>query len=176
MSNDAELLQAIAGQDRQAMRVFYERYHDNLFAFLVGRGADHAAAADVVQDAMLEVWRVAGKYSGQSSAKTWLFAIARNKSVDRVRKNARLVVTDDVPDTEDITADPEAAAIAAGEADRVRACLGNLKPQHSSVIRLAFYEDLTYDEISEIEDVPVGTIKTRIFHAKKLLMRCLGRK
>ncbi len=176
MSNDAELLQAIAGQDRQAMRVLYERYHDNLFAFLVGRGNDHAAAADVVQDAMLEVWRSAGRYSGKASAKTWIFAIARNKAVDRVRKSARLVVTDDVPETEDLSADPEAAAIAAGEAGRIRGCLDNLKPQHRNVIRLAFYEDLSYDEISEVEEVPVGTIKTRIFHAKKLLMRCLGRK
>jgi len=83
-------------------------------------------------------------------------------------------VTDDVPDIADDAPDPEALAVAAGEASRVRACLDGLSPAHKNVIRLAFYEDLNYDEISAIEDVAVGTIKTRIFHAKKLLMRSLG--
>lgn len=174
MSDDQELLRRIAQSDRTAMRELYWRYHDAAFGFIVSRGADHAEAADVVHDTMLEVWRSASKYSGKSSVKSWIFAIARKKLVDRFRKNARLSLTDNVPETEDEAPNPEAIAISLGEAGRVRACLEGLNEDQRTAIRLAFYEDLSYDEISEIEGVPVGTIKTRIFHAKKLLMRCLG--
>ena len=176
MSEDRDLLQRIAAADTKAMKVFYDRHHGALYAFLLSRGADTATAADVVQDTMLEIWRSAGGYAGAAAVKTWVFAIARNKLVDKVRKSARLVITDDVPDSIDESATPEAAAVAAGEARRLRACLDKLKPAHNAAIRLAFYEDLSYEEISRIEDVPLSTIKTRVFHAKKLLMRCLGRR
>lgn len=175
MYDDRDLLQLISTGDREAMRAFYERYNTHLFAFLRGRGADPAAAADAAQDTMLEVWRSAGRYRGEAAAKTWLFSIARNKLIDRTRKNARLSTVDEVPDSIDEAPDPEAVVIASSEAARVRACLGGLKPEHLTVIRLAFYEDLTYGQISEIEGVPTGTVKTRVYHAKKLLLRCLGK-
>ncbi|MEX0367476.1 MAG: RNA polymerase sigma factor, partial [Ruegeria sp.] len=104
----------------------------------------------------------------------WLFTIAHNKIVDRVRKNARVQYVDEVPDAIDETPDPEAITVSLSEAGRLRACLDRLKEAHKTVMRLAFYEDLSYDEIAEIEGVPNGTIKTRVFHAKKLLLRCLG--
>jgi len=174
MDNDQELLERISSGDKRAMQALYERYNRPLLAFLIGRGADQSEASDVLHDTMLEVWRAASKFSGKSAVKTWMFSIARNKLIDRFRKGARLSFTDEVPDSADDAPDPEAVAIASGEAARVRACMDGLNPSHKSVIRLAFYEDLNYEDISEIEEVPVGTIKTRIFHAKKLLMRCLG--
>lgn len=176
MSDDETLIAEIAVGDKSAMRIFFELYQKPLFAFVKSRGADAQTADDVVQDAMLEVWRTADKFAKRSKAKTWLFAIARNKLVDRQRKSARVVLYDEVPEAIDDTPDAEAVLISAGDANRVRSCLSKLKDDHLAVIRLAFYEDLSYAEIGEIEDVPVGTIKTRIFHAKKLLLRCLGRR
>jgi RNA polymerase sigma-70 factor (ECF subfamily) len=79
-----------------------------------------------------------------------------------------------VPETIDDTPDIEAVLISAGDAARVRKCLTTLKPIHLSVIRLAYFGDLTYGDISEIEGIPAGTVKTRVFHAKQLLMRCLA--
>ena len=156
------------------MRALYERYCDPLNAFLIGRGADGAAAADVVQDAMLEVWRSAARFEGKSSPKTWLYAIARNKLTDRFRRSGRMSYVEDVPETIDDAPNPEAAAMAASDNARLRACMDKLKAAHKTAIRLAFFEDLTYEEISQIEETPVGTIKTRIHHAKQLLLRCLG--
>lgn len=174
MNNDKDLIARIANSDKSAMKTLYERHNRALLAFLISKGTDHATASDVLHDAMLEVWRSAAKFNGKSAVKTWVYTIARNKLVDRFRKSSRLSFTDDVPETQDDAPDPEACALAAGEASRVRACLEELKPSHQTVIRLAFYDDMNYQEISEVEDVPVGTIKTRIFHAKKMLMRCLG--
>ncbi len=175
VNNDQTLIERVAAQDRAAMRQLYERHYEGLFAFLCGRGADTALAHDTAQETMLQVWRSAGTFGRKSAVKTWIYAIGRNTLINRQRKNTRLSFVDNVPDTADPAPDPEALLVAANEAGRVRACLEKLKPAHRSALRLAFYEDLTYEEISDLEDIPVGTVKTRIFHAKRLLSRCLGR-
>lgn len=175
MVSDRELLQRIATGDRDAMRVFYERHHANLSGFVRTRTIDGSAVADIVQETMLDVWRSASRYRGDAAAKTWLFSIARNKIVDRVRKNARLSPVENVPEEIDDAPGPEELAAASSEAARVRHCLDGLTPDHRTVIRLAFYEDLTYAEIASVEDIPAGTVKTRVFHAKQLLLRCLGK-
>ena len=173
---DVELIRRIGQGDRTAMKAFYERHQAGLFHFIRGRLGDAFEAADVMQEAFLEVWKAAERFRGQSSAKTWLYGIARNKAVDRVRKSARVTLRDSPDDT---VADdgPSAQAVleAASDAARVRHCLDKLPKVQLSAIRLTFFDDMSYPEAAEVEGVPVGTIKTRIFHAKKLLMRCLTR-
>ncbi|MEM1431227.1 MAG: RNA polymerase sigma factor [Pseudomonadota bacterium] len=173
--DDKRLLSRIAAGDSPAMRVFYERHQSTLRGFLRTRGAAPDEAADVLHDAMLEVWRQAGRYRGASSVRTWLFTIARNKFVDRVRRGERLSFVEEVPETDEVEPSPEAILAAAQDAARVRACLGGLKAAQRLVVRLAFFDGLSYDEISELEQIPAGTVKSRIFHAKQALLRCLGR-
>ena len=174
--DDSALVQRISKGDKAAMRALYERHYDALFAFLRGRGASDQIAADSLQETMLDVWRTAGRFKGQSSVKTWIFSIARNKQVDQIRKSARLSFVEAVPEVADTTPNAEQILIAASDSARVRACLDKLSLSHKSVMRLAFYEDMTYAEIGEVEGVPEGTVKTRIYHAKRLLLRCLGRR
>ncbi len=95
------MLQRIGAGDRAAMRQFYDAHQAPLTAFLRGRGMDAAMAADLVQDTMLDVWRRASNSRGEASAKSWLYTIARNKMVDRTRKDARVSYVDEVPDTEE---------------------------------------------------------------------------
>ena len=176
MSTDNDLLSRISKGDKAAMRQLFERYERPLFAFLRSRGADVQSADDAVQDAMLDVWRTSGRFSGHSSVKTWLFSIGRNKLVDRIRKSAKLDFVDTLLETADDAPDAEAILMSSGDASRVRACLKKLSPSHRNVIRLAFFEDLNYRDIGSLEDIPEGTVKTRIHHAKRLLLRCLGRR
>lgn len=171
---DAALLERIAHGEKAALRSLYERHRGPLIAFLRSKCGDAELAADAAQDAMIEVWTSASKFSGRSSPKTWLFAIARNKLVDRLRKDARLSVVEEPPEMVDDAPDPTVVIARAQDAKRVRACLANLSESHRSVIELAFFHELKYEEIAEVEGAPLGTIKTRIYHAKKLLMRCLG--
>ncbi|MCA0920668.1 RNA polymerase sigma factor [Pseudooceanicola nanhaiensis] len=169
------MLADAARGDKAAMRQLYERHHDALFAFLRMRCDDDATTMDAVQDTMLEVWRSAGKFSGKSSVRTWIFAIGRNKLIDRVRRVSQLSFVEEVPEEIDDTPDAETVITASQNATLLRACLDKLKKAQLAVIRLAFYDELPYGEIAEIEGVPVGTVKTRIFHAKQALMHCLGR-
>ncbi len=170
---DHDLLQKVATGDRLALRVLYERYSNNIGAFVSRWLGDPSEASDITHETMLEVWRSANRFQGRSSVKTWIFTIARNKAIDRNRKSARTVLKDADPEIEDQSPDPQAVTEAFQNAKQVRICVEKLSPAHKSAIHLAFYQDLSYVEIAEIEKRPVGTVKTRIMHAKKLLMHCL---
>ena len=172
--DDRELVKRIAGGDRQAMKSLYERHSGPLFHFIRSRMRDPFEAADVMQETFLEIWRSAARYQGRSSARTWFFSIARNKAVDRLRRLGRMEVREPDDTLPDDAPNPEHVAAAASDAERLRHCIEGLSGAQQSAIRLAFYEDLAYPEVAEAEGVPLGTIKTRIHHAKRLLMACLG--
>jgi len=155
------------------MKALYDRHSGPLYHFLRGRIGDSFEAADAMQEAFLEVWRSASRFEGRSTVKTWLFGIARNKAVDRLRKTSRQVLAEPDDTIPDDAPNPEDVIAASSDAARVRECIGKLSGPHQTGVRLAFFEDLSYPEVAEVEGVPVGTIKTRIHHAKKLLMRCI---
>lgn len=171
---DTAVLQQIALGDTSAMRLLYERHCGALKAFLLTRSRDTGAVDDILHDTMLDVWRQADRYRGQASVRTWIFAIARNKQVDWMKKNARLSLVEEVPETPDDAPPVEVAMEAAQSAAQVRSCLSKLKRAQRTVIRLSFFEGMGYDEIAQIEGVPTGTVKSRIFHAKQALMHCLS--
>lgn len=172
--DDKTLLMQVAKSERAALRELYGRYSESITAFAKNWLSDPFEASDVLHETMLEVWRSAGKFEGRSSPKTWMFSIARNKSIDRNRKAVRSIPQELDHNIVDEADDPQTITEKFQNADRVRACIAKLSALHKAVIHLAFYEDLTYPEIAEIEKRPVGTIKTRVMHAKKLLLRCLG--
>lgn len=173
-AQDRELILKIADGDRKAMRAIYDAYSDPVFGFAQVWLSDPFEASDIMHETMMEVWKSAGRYGGRSSVKTWIFAIARNKAIDRNRKGARTVLKDPDPNIADDAPVPHAVLEAFQDAARVRDCIETLSPTHRAAIHMAFYEDMTYREIAEMEGCPTGTIKTRIMHAKKLLMRCLS--
>ena len=174
---DLALVHEIASGDHSAMKQVYELHSGPLFHFVKNWLADPHEASDIVHETMLEVWKRADRFQGRSSLKSWIFSIARNKSIDKNRKSSRLSYTDEMPDMADDEVNPMEAMVVSQDAAILKSCIANLSEAHRRVIHLAFFEDLSYSEISEIEDCPVGTVKTRILHAKKLLMRDLaGRK
>ena len=172
--DDFDLIKRVGSGDMRAMRSFYLRYNDAVYAFAMSRCGNAELSSDCVHDTMLDIWRTASRFAGKSSVKTWMFTIARNKLVDALRRRGKLSFVEDLPEVEDAAPNPEAAAIAAAERERLHHCIRGLSGPQQSAIRLAFLEDLTYPEIAEIEAIPVGTIKTRIYHAKQALLRCLG--
>lgn len=174
IKQDRELILKISQGDRKAMREIYDAYSSGVYRFAKVWLADPFEASDIMHETMIDVWKSAGRYAGRSSVKTWIFSIAKNKSIDRNRKGSRTVLQDPDPDIADDSPAPEAILESFQDATRVRDCVEILSPSHRTAIHLAFYEDLTYGEIAEMENSPIGTIKTRIMHAKKLLMRCLS--
>jgi len=171
--DDRALIQRIVTGDQTAMKQLYEIHSGPLFHFVKNWLANPHEASDMVHETMLEVWQRADRFQGRSSLKSWIFSIARNKSIDKNRKLSRLSYTDEVPDTETEEVSPMTALEASQDSILLKSCIAELSETHRRMIHLAFYEDLSYREISEIEGCPIGTVKTRILHAKKLLMRRL---
>lgn len=171
---DDELLARVAAGDEAAMRGLYERHQAAVFAFAMARLGDRMAAADVLHDVMLDVWRQADRFQGRSAVRTWMLTMTRNKSIDAMRKTARTDYGDDGDSLMDDEPTPEAAVAAAQDQEKVRSCVSKLPDRQKTVVHLTFFEGLSYPEAAKVEDVPVGTIKTRIFHAKKALAACLS--
>lgn len=169
------LLSRIAEDDRDAFDALYRALEKPVFRFIRARLNDPFEAADVLHDVFIEVWRGAGRFEGRSSVKTWVFGIAYRKVIDVFRKSARMDVTDDVPEVEDTSGGAETDLLASERNDHLADCMATLSADHRAVVDLAFFQDMGYREIAEIEDIPEGTVKTRVYHAKKLLLHCLER-
>ena len=171
--SDKDLIAGVVQGNKGAMNEIYKTYAPALNGFIRLFLADPNDVADITHDTMLEVWRKADRFEGRSSLKTWIFSIAKNKSIDRNRKHSRINYTDENVDIEDETPNSDDVLALSQEAHIVREAVAQLKPDHRRVIHLSFFEDLTYKEIAEIEACPVGTIKTRILYAKRSLLHIL---
>jgi RNA polymerase sigma-70 factor (ECF subfamily) len=174
--DDAVLLAGIARGREQDMTEFYRLYHGRICAFVLRQLGNAADAADVANEVMLEVWRGAGHFEGRARALTWVLGIAHHKAVDRMRRSGYRAAAEG-PDPDEIVDEGEGTVDLLArlqEAELVKRCLDRLPDTHRMVVHLAFYEDLGYREIASILRCPEGTVKTRIFHAKKGLRRCLG--
>lgn len=176
-SHDYALITRIARGEEAALRQFYDIHQARVYRYAYARLNDSFAAADILNETMLEVWRQAVKFAGRSKASTWVLGIARHKVIDHQRRLYR----HPTEEFDEATADPytpDTADAIAGlqEGVRLRRCLEKLSQAHREVIHLAFFEDLAYGEIAAIAGCPEGTVKTRVYHAKQALKGCLGQR
>lgn len=173
--SDAELIQQIAQGDQQAMTRFYQRHESRVYAFSLKKLNDPHACADIVVETMMAVWNGAAGFKGDARVTTWLFGIAHRKAVDALRSRGRHQAEELNFDIEDEGEDFSTALEAAEDGENLRRCLQGLSDAQKEIMHLAFFEDMPYPEIATIVDCPEGTVKTRVFHAKKKLKQCLER-
>lgn len=170
------LIAAVARGDRQAFDALYRALERPLFRFLMLRLNDPHRSADTLHDVFLEVWRNAGAFRGQSKARTWIFSIAWRKAMEVHRRNDRVTYQETLPEQIDDSPDAASALSVAEDAQAVRDCLKGLSKEHRIAMELTFYDEMGYAEIGKVMDIPEGTVKSRVFHAKQLMIRCLSSK
>jgi RNA polymerase sigma-70 factor (ECF subfamily) len=161
----ADLLRRIAERsDPAAFRELYEAYGPRVKAYMIRQGADAGTAEDLAQETLLTVWRKAALYVGdKGSMTTWVFAIARNLRIDRLRREVpwqelpeeRLAQASDEPLPDEAMAEKE-------RQQRVQAALAALPPEQKEVVALAYLEGLSHSEIAERLGMPLGTVKSRM--------------
>lgn len=172
--DDAEalLLQRIAGGDRLALGELYSRYARQLFAFLGRLAPDAATTEELVQDTLLAVWRSAASFQRRSTARTWIYAVARRQAHNRLRRlTLTLVELDQAPALVDAAGGPEEQALATADRERLAGLLARLSVVHREALVLFFIDELTHAEMAEILDVPVGTVKSRLSNGRAALAR-----
>lgn len=176
LSDEAIMERVRAGEVGRLDLLVY-RYEKPLHAYAFRILGDRTAAEDAFQETFLKILRKRESYRPGAAFRPWLYQVCLNVCRDALRKVSRrprtveLSPTLPVPDTAD---GPEALCDQATLAERVREAVESLPDKHREVFLLAFYQELPYHEISEILELPVGTIKSRMFAAHTKLSRVLG--
>ena len=173
---DRALLATIAAGDKSAFETFYARYERRVYNYIRTILRQPAAAEEMVVDAMMAVWHGAKGFNGTSRVSTWVLGIARHKALDAVRKGDRTakdVTLDDDFDLVDDASGPADATDSLFRAKMVRRAMAELSIDHQEILRLAFFEELSYEEIASVLAIPDNTVKTRVFYAKQQLRRLL---
>jgi RNA polymerase sigma-70 factor (ECF subfamily) len=166
----ASTIRALARGDRAAFDQLYRAQQRPLLGYALGLLAgDREAAEDVVDEAFLDIWKQADRFSGTGTAQGWIRRIVRNKAVDWLRRNGSARFAE-WSDEHELRADdgpgPEDLAIAANSADWLRVALGRLSVDQREAVVLAYFEQRSVAEIAAIQSCPEGTVKTRLFHAR----------
>lgn len=173
------LLERIAKEDQSAFRELYKAFSRKVFAYLLNMVNDHARAEEILVDTMHEVWRRPKQFRGGSQFSTWLIGIARNKALMAYRARRADELHDDLDDIAETTASdtPDGFAQLAQRqrSEGVKHCMGRLSDEHRECLHLVFFEGLSLAEVSEVQNCPEGTVKTRLFHARQKIKGCLER-
>jgi RNA polymerase sigma-70 factor (ECF subfamily) len=172
--SDEELIARISWRDESALATLYSRYADTIYGLSLRIVRQIEVAEEVVQETFMRVWRGAPSFQGNAGGlRSWLFRIARNLSLDQLRRQAAR------PRTVTITPDPveerspldtladEKCDVAVQATDRcvheqVRRALMTLPPEQRHALELAYFSGMTHREIAEATGEPLGTIKTRL--------------
>jgi RNA polymerase sigma-70 factor (ECF subfamily) len=161
----ADALEAVAKlQDRSAFAGLFAHFAPRVKAYMRRLGADDGRAEDVAQEVMITVWRRAGLYDQrQAAVSTWIFAIARNKRIDQLRRERRPEIDPSDPSlVQDVEPQAEQLVSRSESARHLRAALDALPAEQSQVLRKNFFEDKPHSVIAEELDLPLGTVKSRV--------------
>jgi RNA polymerase sigma factor (sigma-70 family) len=156
-----------------------QRYQDPVYGLTLRFVRSARDAEDLAQEAFLRAYRGLDGFKGDARFSTWLYRIAWNLCADWLRRNRRpgraALAIDDAAGVADTRLGLEEGLLAAEERREVRRALDRLDEKYRSVLLLLYYQKLNYDQIAAVLDVPVKTVETRLYRARKLLKEILRR-
>jgi RNA polymerase sigma-70 factor (ECF subfamily) len=161
----AALLQRVAAQrDRGAFVLLFNHFAPRVKAYLMRLGSPADGAEELTQEVMLTVWRRADSFdAARAGVSTWIFAIARNRRIDSLRRAPRRDFEPDDPDlTPSAPAAPDQSADAHEWERKLGAALVDLPHEQAQMLRLAYYDDRSHSEIAATLNMPLGTVKSRL--------------
>ncbi len=176
MGNDAEstLVRKALDGDEKAFRTILERHYALIYSVVRGIVCNTTDAEDVVQNVFVKIFRALPEFRGDARLSTWIYRIARNEALNAREKRRREPVP--IEDCDDIAADegnPESARGKKADAERVRRLMERLDEKQRQALELRYMAEKSYEEIAEIMDIPLGTVKTHLYRAKCELKRMM---
>jgi RNA polymerase sigma-70 factor (ECF subfamily) len=175
LSSAATLVEAVGRGSRLALKRLYDLESKRLYGIALRIVRRHEVAADVLQEAFIQIWQNAKSYSPErGAAQAWLTGIVRFRALDAVRKSGREVLSDD-PALGDAADEPDVIERigAEAEATALRRCLGLLDEVQRRSVVLAFVDGFSHAEIAQRIAEPLGTVKSRIRRGLSALKTCL---
>jgi RNA polymerase sigma-70 factor, ECF subfamily len=174
--SEERLLAAAARGDRAAFEQLYLLFHRRLGQFLLRVTRRPEVVQEIINDTMMVVWQRAATFRGESRASTWILGIAYRRALKALTHEPEADANApraDAADAVDIVA-LQGVAYRTELADWLETALALLTPEHRLVIELAYRLDLSCEEIAEIADCPINTVKTRMFYARKRMRALLA--
>jgi RNA polymerase sigma-70 factor (ECF subfamily) len=167
-TTDEALIASIAQGDKRALQTLYGRHNVRVYRFALRFLNDEAMAEDMVSEVFFDVWRQAERFEARSKVSTWLLAMARNKALSVLRRRSTEELDEEVAEfVEDPSDNPEVSMQKKQQTSLLQECLTQLSPAHRQIVDLVYYHGKTIEEVVEIIGVPVNTVKTRMFYARK---------
>lgn len=175
--NIEELIRKVSLGNRAAFQLLYVRTSAKLFGVCLRILNDRSEAEDVLQEVFVKIWRRASSFdAGKSRGITWLAAVARNQSIDRLRTRRQFDENvDDAYDLEDDMPGPEALTVSDDEYRTIYDCLAKLDERHSRAIKRTYLDGWTYQQAADELEVPLNTVKTWIRRSLGTLRECMKR-
>jgi RNA polymerase sigma-70 factor (ECF subfamily) len=172
-----DMILRVALQDRSAFEALYSATSAKLFGIILRVLKDRAAAEEVLQEVYLRLWQGGAETfaTGKASPISWLATIARNRSIDRLRKKRPSSPLEDAPEIAEPGLGPEGLAIAASERAQINGCLDELKPDRAAAVRGAYLDGDTYADLAARFDVPLNTMRTWLRRSLISLKDCLSK-
>ncbi|HLM63314.1 MAG TPA: RNA polymerase sigma factor [Acidimicrobiales bacterium] len=170
---DAELLAAVARQDRGALRMLYERHEPWIMARVARRCADRQMAEEVVQDTFVAVWRSADRYEGRGEVAAWMWGIAIHELLHRLRPRKPLLDRLRMIRS-DTLASAEEQVLLGVQHGELGTAMGGLSPELGAVVQATVLDGLTTREAARLLGIPAGTVKTRMMRAKAQMREALA--
>lgn len=174
LRTDALLVQATLAGNRQAFGELVERYQDRLFNTLVRVLGSPDDASEVLQDAFVQAYTKLETFRGSAQFYTWMYRVALNLACSHRRRNKRRRDEQSVDQIRELSGaepvdpslPPEQTALRVEQAELVQAALLEISDEHRQILVLRELEDCSYETIAEILELPVGTVRSRLFRAR----------
>jgi RNA polymerase sigma-70 factor (ECF subfamily) len=173
------LKRALRRRDPAAVDLLIDRYQHRLMRYLLLLAENRANAEDLFQETWIRVLEHGDQYDGRSGFEPWLFRIARNLVIDRLRRKKPLVSLDEMAESQGLPASGVAAPAVSGSPldhveqletrEGIAAALGQIPVTHREVLNLRFQEDLSMEEIAGIVGAPLSTVKSRLYRGMEML-------
>ena len=183
--SDYELIDDAINGNEDAFGIIMERYKNSLYGLIFKMVRNHEETEDLVQEAFIKSYNALESFNKQYSFSTWLFKIASNNCIDHLRKRRLQTTSIDAPirtdegsisqDLPDTSYSPEKDSLRNELFVSVNSIIEELPDKYKEVINLRHKEDKSYDEISQALDIPIGTVKARIFRAREILKKSIAK-
>lgn len=174
------VLRALNERDQRAYTELMGRYKDSVYFMLLKMVNNSDDAEDLTIETFSKAFKRLDQYTPQFAFSTWLFKIASNHSIDFIRKKRIKAISIDqgfsnedgesyvIPVKEE-SLDPEESMQKDERVQRMRDVVEKLKPRYKRLVELRYFEEKSYEEISEILDLPLGTVKAQLFRARDFM-------
>ena len=167
--DEALLVRQVAAGEPRAFENLYRIYHPRLTRFLINILRRPHLVEEALDDTMMVVWRRPESYTGASKVSTWIFAIAYRTALKALSRLDEPQEDLDAERRPSLDLDPERALGDRQVQKLLLSAMDKLSSDHRVVVDLTYYHEAGYREIAEIMNCPVGTVKTRMFHARQKL-------